>query len=310
MSQDISQKKPASPASSAPHEAPTWLAATPAIFVFLWATGFIGARFGLPYAEPFTFLLYRFAIVCVCLLILALILKRSWPANLSAVGHNAMTGFLLHGCYLGGVFFSLSLGMPAGISALIVGFQPLLTATLSGPLLGEKVTAKQWLGFVIGLGGLLCVLAPHYTPGIEGKITALSLFASIVALLGITFGTIYQKAFATGQDLTTGGFVQYAAASIAVGLLALGLETMEIKWTYEFIGALGWLVFVLSIGAISLLMLIIRHGEVSKIATLFYLVPPITALMAYILFGEDMSAIQIVGFALAAFAVWLAGRKS
>lgn len=281
----------------------------PGIFVLLWATGFIGAKYGLPFAEPLTFLSLRFAIVIAVLALVALTTSAPWPPNAASVFHSAVSGILIHGVYLGGVFWSISLGMPAGISALIVGLQPLLTAVLSGVLLNERVHLRHWLGLALGFFGLIAVLGPALGASSVAALGFVNVGLCLAALVGITLGTIYQKAFSAAADLRTGAVVQYGAAMAFTLPVALLLETNRITWTPEFVGALGWLVIVLSIGAISLLMFIIRHGEVSKVATLFYLVPPVTALMAWGMFGERLTILQLCGMGLTAFSVWLAGAK-
>ncbi len=281
----------------------------PGLFVMLWATGFIGAKYGLPFAEPLTFLSLRFVIVIAILVLVALISHAPWPRDIASIGHSAVSGVLIHGVYLGGVFWAISLGLPAGISALIVGVQPLASAVLSGPLLGERVKARHWLGLGVGFVGIALVLVPALDNSSSGVLSFTNIALCVAALFGITLGTIYQKAYSTGTDLRTGAIVQYAAALIVLAPAALLLESNHIEWSIEFIGALGWLVVVLSIGAITLLMLIIRHGEVSKVATLFYLVPPVTALIGWALFGESMNFIQIGGMALTVFSIWLAGMR-
>jgi len=281
----------------------------PGLFVLLWATGFIGAKYGLPFAGPLTFLGLRFAIVITILALAALVTKAPWPREAAAYGHSAVSGILIHGVYLGGVFWAISLGMPAGISALVVGTQPLLSAVLSGPLLGERVRAQHWAGLIIGFIGILLVLSPALDGSNLMALNPVSVGLCIAALIGITLGTIYQKAFSASADLRTGGIIQYTAALMVVGPAALWFESNAIIWSSEFIGALAWLVIVLSIGAISLLMIIIRHGEISKVATLFYLVPAVTALIAWGLFGERMNFVQLGGMGLAAFSVWLAGMR-
>lgn len=285
----------------------SWFAFAPALFVLMWATGFIGAKYGLPHAGPASFLSVRYAIVALILLLLALIARAPWPRSSVELIHGLVSGFLIHGVYLGGVFMAISLGMSAGISALIVGLQPLLTSVLSGPLLGERVTSRHWFGVLLGLVGVSLVLLPKIQDGLQANssLSLLALVAVIFALLGITFGTIYQKAFAVKFDLRTGGVLQYIGALVPTALVAYFLEGFDIRWTAEFIGALSWLVVVLSFGAITLLMLIIRHGEISKISTLFYLVPPVTVVMAFFLFDEQISWIQGAGIAIAVFAVWM-----
>ncbi len=286
-----------------------WFQLMPGVFVFLWSTGFIGAKYGLPYAEPLTFLLYRFIIVLTVLTVVAFGMRAPWPRTPRAILHCLVSGILLHGVYLGGVFGSIEYGMPAGITALIVGLQPLLTALLSRPLLGEHISIRQWVGVLLGLAGVSLVLAPRLAQSGSETLTVVNLSLSIAALFGITLGTIYQKAFVVGEDLRTSGVLQFTGAIIVVGVGAFLLETMRVEWTPQFIGALVWLVIVLSLGAISLLILIIRHGEVSRIATLFYLVPPVTALIAFFVFGERLSVIQFIGMILTAYAVWLTATK-
>lgn len=280
--------------------------AAPGIFVLLWSTGFIGAKLGLPDAEPLTFLEMRFVIVCTLLLCLSLALQRPWPANLRQTLHIAVAGVFLHGGYLGGVFGAIHRGMPAGLVALIVGMQPLLTALLGGKLLGERVGLKQWIGLLLGFVGVALVLS--------GKL-ALAGFSfggmalTLLALLSITCGTIYQKRFCGQMDLWTGSLVQFVAAGLVFLPLMLGFETMHINWSRNFIFALGWLVLVLSLGAISLLHQLIRHGAATRVSALFYLTPPSTALMAWAVFGEHLDAPALAGMALAAFGVALALRK-
>ena len=281
----------------------------PGTFVVLWATGFVGAKYGLPFAEPLTFLALRFAIVVVILVLAALVTRAPWPQRPVAFIHSAVSGILIHGIYLGGVFWAISLGLPAGISALVVGTQPLLSAVLSGPLLGERVRAQHWVGLVIGFLGILLVLTPALDSSGLTALTPASIGLCIGALIGITLGTIYQKAFSAAADLRTGGIIQYSAALAVIGPAALWLERNTVIWSADFIAVLGWLVIVLSIGAISLLMIIIRHGEISKVATLFYLVPAVTALLAWGLFGERLNSLQLGGMGLAAFSVWLVGLR-
>ena len=278
----------------------------PALFVLLWSTGFIGAKLGLPYSEPLTFLALRMAIVVALLFVLAAIGRAAWPRDAATVGHNAVAGLLVHGGYLGGVFSAIHLGLSAGLVALIVGLQPLLTAVAAGLWLKERLTAVQWLGFALGLVGVVLV--------VWGKlvVTALSPVAlgqAVLALISITAGTLYQKRFGGGLDFRTGGVIQYAAAGLALGALAWGTETMQVRWTGQFVFALLWLCLVLSVGAVSLLYFLIKHGEASQVSSLFYLTPPITALMAYALFGETLTLMAVAGMALAAVAVAMVVRN-
>ncbi|MEL6746507.1 MAG: DMT family transporter [Pseudomonadota bacterium] len=298
----------------------------PIAFILLWSTGFIGARLGLPYVEPFTFLTVRFAAVIVALLAIIAIWRafggvRPWPTPRQSM-HAAVVGAAIHGCYLGGVFWAIGQGMPAGVAALVVCLQPLLTAALAGPLLGEKVAWKQWLGLALGLAGAVAVLSPallgsviqtgsdgqlgssgtvmpeHGAATMSSQVEALTgapVIAVILALLAITGATLYQKRYCGEIDLLTGGVFQYLAAVGVTGVLAVSLETGEIRWTGELVFAMAWLVLVLSIGAVFLLMYLIQHADASRVAALFYMVPPATALQAWLLFDERLAPIQIVG---------------
>ena len=267
----------------------------PAVFVMLWSTGFIGAKFGLPHAEPFTFLFIRYVLVILLLILLALATGAPWPKNWVQTANIAVPGILVHGAYLGGVFAAIHKGVPAGVTALIVGVQPILTAVAAGPYLGEKVTPRQWAGLVMGLAGVGLVVwdklnwQSHHLTGVV---------YSVIALVGITAGTLYQKRHGGDMDLRTGSAIQFAAAAVPTLALALVFESMEVSWSAEFVFTLGWLVLVLSLGAISLLHLMIRHGAAARVASLFYLVPPVTALMAFLAFGETLDPPAMVGMAV------------
>lgn len=285
---------------------PSWVAFTPAVFVLLWSTGFIGAKLGMPYADPATFLLLRFALVTVLLVAAAVVVGAPWPKRWREVRDIAIVGILIHGVYLGGIFSAISNGVPAAVAALIAGMQPLLTAVIAGPYLGEKITPRQWLGLAIGLVGVALVVQNKLsfrTEHIMGILTCVG------AVFGITFGTLYQKRHGGAMDLRTGSAIQFAAAGLVMLVLAPMLETMRVQWTGEFVFALLWLVLVLSIGAITLLYLMIRRGAAAKVASLFYLVPPFTAVLAFILFGETLGATAVVGMAAAAGGVALVTRS-
>jgi len=280
----------------------------PALFVILWSTGFIGSKLGAADAEPFTFLSLRFALAILVLLPVAVLrasLKQDWRKR----GHAAFAGALIHGGYLGGVFWAIRHGMPAGVAALIVSLQPILTSVLAGPLLGEKLAARHWVGLALGLLGALLIVGPK-VGGFDSGVNGATLAATLTALLAITLGTLYQKRFGAGVDLVGGAIWQYLGALAVVGGAAMLFETRAIIWSPKFILALGWLVFALSIGAILLLMLLIRQHAVSGVSGLFYLVPPCTALMAYFIFDERLAMLQIVGMALAiAGGILIAVRK-
>ncbi len=278
--------------------------AMPAVFVILWSSGFVGAKFGLPSAPPGTFLLLRFALVVALLLPIIALSRAPWPGTRAQAGHLAVTGILIQAGYLGGVFYSLDQGMSVGLSALICGLQPALTAA-AAPLLGERVTRRQWLGVALGLAGTALVVANKVT--VMGLSVGAILF-SVLALLSMTTGTLYQKRFAGNFDLRTGAAIQFVAAFVVMLPFALA-ESRPVVWTADFVGALAWLVVVLSIGAISLLALLIRRGAATKVVSLFYLVPPTTALMAFAMFGERLTGLAIVGMAMSVVGVALVVRQ-
>ncbi|MGY0779267.1 DMT family transporter [Azospirillum argentinense] len=286
---------------------PDWVRLMPGVFVLLWSTGFIGAKYGLPYAEPLTFLLVRLGLVAAILGLVALVTGAPWPKSWAEAGRIALAGLLVHGVYLTGVFCAIAKGMPAGVTALIVGIQPLLTAALSGPLLGERVSGRQWVGFLMGLAGVGLVVGEklHFD-----STDALGIGLALAALLGITFGTLYQKRHGTAMDLRSGAAIQYAATAAVLAVLAPLFETMHIDWTGEFVFALLWLSFVLSVGAIFLLFLLIRRGAAARVASLFYLVPPVTAVIAWAMFGERLGLLALSGMALAVAGVALVNRSA
>ncbi|MGD9951514.1 MAG: DMT family transporter [Burkholderiales bacterium] len=277
----------------------------PGLFVVLWSTGFIGAKLGLPYAEPATFLVIRFLLVLAVLLPVCWIMRAPWPSSRSELLHMAFAGALIQGGYLGGVFLSLSKGMPAGVSSLITALQPILAAVLSAWFLGERTNARQWLGLFLGIAGVALVVREKWVlEGVGFAATALS----VLALLSISVGAIWQKRFCARVDLRTGAAIQFVAAVIVLTPYALLFETREVVWSRELLLALAWLVFALSLGAVFLLFWLIRHGAATKVASLMYLVPPCTALVAWPLFGETYTAFSAAGMALAMLAVWLVSR--
>ncbi|WP_089707614.1 DMT family transporter [Vreelandella arcis] len=287
------------------------LLAMPVVFVLLWSTGFIGAKFGLPYAEPFTFLFIRFALTILLLTPLVWMLKISWPSSPKLWMHIAISGLLVHGTYLGGVFYGIALGMPAGLASLLVGLQPLLTAACAGPLLGERLVKQQWLGLVLGLVGISAVLGSQLELGqsLFSGFGVGALLSVLAALVGISLGTLYQKRFCTRMPLLSGAVIQYLAAGGLLGVGALLFESRDVTWSLTFILTLSWLVLVLSIAAILLLMALIKKGEASRVASLFYLVPPVTALQAWWLFDERLSWVGLGGMFIAIAGVVLTVRK-
>ncbi|MBW7862083.1 MAG: DMT family transporter [Rhodocyclaceae bacterium] len=289
---------------------PRFVPVMPFLFVLLWSTGFIGAKFGLPYAEPLTFLSIRYVLVITLMTALALAMRAPWPREPRQILHIGVTGLLVHGFYLGGVFVAIHHGLPAGIAALIVGMQPLLTALGAGWLLGERVTARQWIGLALGFIGVALVVSNKAGTGAATMSDfGMMLVPVTVALFAITLGTLYQKRFCPTFDLRTGSVVQFVPTLALTALLAWGLETRQVTWSGEFLFALGWLVIVLSLGAISLLNLLIRSGSAVNVASLFYLTPPTTALMAWALFGETLTALAVTGMAVAVAGVWLARKR-
>jgi len=279
--------------------------AAPALFVVLWSTGFIVSKLGALHASPLTFLEWRYVISLLLLVAMIRIGGATWPRSQALVGHIAVAGVLVHAGYLAGVWAAIYLGMSAGLAALIVGLQPVLTA-LAGPWIGERVGTRQWIGFVLGLAGVALVLANRIS--LTG-LSAASVALSIMALFSITVGTLYQKRFCPSFDLRTGALIQYAAAFAVTLPFAIAFEDGRMDWGVPLVFALGWSAVVLSFGAIFLLFLLIRHGAATRVVGLFYLTPPVTALMAWILFGESLSLLAIVGMAVAVLGVALVVRK-
>lgn len=290
----------------------SWTALIPALFVFLWSTGFIGAKYGLPYAEPFTFLFVRMVLTCALLFLAILFFKKSWPSSWRLTGHVAVSGILVHCGYLGGIFYAIALGMPSGLAALIAGLQPLLTAFAAYPMLRERVTGKQWIGLVLGLIGIALVLSEKISGQTDSLFSGFgwdAVIFALIAVLSITASALYQKRYCTTMPMVSGTFIQYCAAAVFYGIAAYALETMKIQWTTEFILALTWLILALSIGAITLLMLMIKQGAASKVASLFYLVPPVTAIQAYLLFDERLGLAALIGLGITSLGVALAVKS-
>jgi drug/metabolite transporter (DMT)-like permease len=277
----------------------------PIVFVFLWSTGYIGAKYGLPFAPPFTFLLVRMVLASLALLLIARVLKTPFPKSWLEVSHAAVAGLLLHAGYLGGVFMAIQLGVSAGISSIIVNLQPVLVSSLAAKVLGETVTARQWFGLTLGFAGVLLAVSEKFFAASQNPVNPWGIVACVVALISSTVGTIYQKRNATQIPLVTGTIVQYIAAGLIFAVLAFTLEPVQINWTLQFVFALSWFVLVISLGAILLLMWLIRQTSASSVSSLFYLVPPLTALEAYFLFGERLGVAALLGLVLCAVAVAL-----
>jgi drug/metabolite transporter (DMT)-like permease len=278
--------------------------AAPAIFVVLWSTGFIGTKYVLRDAEPLTYLAIRMILVVALMAIIAVIARPRWP-DWSGVGHSVAAGILVHGFYLGGTALAIAHSIPAGLSALIPGLQPILTSTLANRWLGERVTPLQWSGLLLGLGGVVLILHNRPMSGEAGW----GWLASGVSLVSITLGTLYQRRYCGHIDWRAGNLIQYIAVAIFFAAGAWLFESNVVHWTGEFVLALIWLAVVLSIGSIGLLYWLIRRSAATSVASLFYLVPAVTALMAYVLFGERLDRVAIVGMVACAAAVFLVNRR-
>jgi len=279
--------------------------AAPAIFVVLWSTGFIATKYVVNNADPLTYLAIRMALVVVLMAGIVAIARPRWPDGVG-IFHSAVAGILVHGFYLGGTAIAIAHSIPAGLSALIPGLQPILTSTLANRWLGERVTAVQWGGLLLGLAGVVLILHNRPMSGDAGW----GWLASGVSLISITLGTLYQRRYCNAIDWRAGNLVQYIAVTIFFGTGAWLFENNVVHWATGFVLALAWLVVVLSIGSIGLLYWLIRRSAATSVASLFYLVPAVTALMAYVLFGERLDAIAIVGMTACAAAVFLVNRRT
>jgi drug/metabolite transporter (DMT)-like permease len=277
----------------------------PFIFVFVWSTGFIVARYAMPYAEPMTFLFLRFSGVLVCMLPVALLWRARWP-TLRQAGHIALAGLLLQTGYLGGVWAAVKLGMSSSLAALIMALQPIITAWLAA-MVAEKVSTRQWLGLLAGFGGVaLVVMAKFSLIGL----TLESLSLAGIALVSITVGTLYQKRYCPDFDLRAGSVIQFGASALLCVPLMFLFETRQIDWQPALVAALLWSVLALSIGAITLLFIMIRDGAATRVTSYLYLTPPLTALMAWILFAEPITPTTLAGTALTVVALWLVTHRS
>ncbi|MGV6871282.1 DMT family transporter [Pseudochelatococcus sp. B33] len=286
---------------------PALVRAVPAVFVVIWATGFVVARLVAPHADPMTFLALRCALAAVVFTLIAFAVGAKWPATARHWFNALVAGVLMQGIYLGATFWSAKHGLPAGIIALVMGLQPLLTGVLSVPLLGERVSGQRWLGIVLGFAGALLVLFPR----IGEASAALPFAATAVAFSGMiamTLGTIWQKRTASASDLRTNAAVQFFGAVVVLAPLAQLTEDLHLDGSLEMWIGLAWAVLGLSLGAITLLLYLIRQGAVAGVATLLYLVPPVSAIMAFFLFGETLAPVQMIGMAVAAVGVAIANR--
>ncbi|MCB1755211.1 MAG: DMT family transporter [Gammaproteobacteria bacterium] len=280
----------------------------PIVFVVLWSTGFIGAKYSMPYAEPFTLLAIRMAIAATLLLLTTLVIKTRWPDARGAL-HSLVVGALIHALYLGGVFAAIKQGMPAGIASLIVGLQPILTAVLAWFWLSERLVARQIIGLILGLAGVAMVLAFRQSSQLSLEFGSAELIFTLFAVASISVGTLYQKRFCGQVSLLAGTFYQYAGATVILTVMAFIFETRVVEWNLQLVLALAWLVVVLSLAAVLLLMLMIREGQASTIASYFYLTPPVTAIIAWLLFDERLGIFAIAGILVASTGVYLARTR-
>lgn len=282
----------------------------PAVFVLIWSTGFIVAKFGLPFAPPLTFLTIRYALSIACFLVWIVLSRAIWPSDKTQWWHLAVTGVLMHGGYLGGVWVAVKGGMGSGLVALMVGFQPILTAlwlSAHGSTASENpkqsvVSKRQWAGLLLGLAGLLLVVARKF--GATNEVTALTFVAAVFALISITVGTLYQKQHVKTTDVRTANVIQLGAALVVTLPFAM-FETEAIAWNASFVGAMAWAVLALTLGGSSLMFMLIQRGAATSVTSLLYLVPPTTALMAWLLFDEAITVVTVLGIVLTAIGVSL-----
>jgi len=281
----------------------------PGLFVFLWSTGFIGVKYGIPYAPPFYFIAIRMAIAACLLFIAISFLRKSQPFTRAIIWPSTLIGLTLHGAYLGGCFFAVSRGMPAGVAALIVSLQPVLVSLFAAKYLNEPLKARAVLGLTLGLVGLFVVVIPRINMTGANAISLVAVAASVIGLLGGTSGTILQKKYGGVIPTLAGTSIQYAATALVLLVLALLFEEPNITWSPEFIGALTWLVLALSFGAILLLFFLLSQGSAASVSSLYYLVPAVTAIIAYFLFDEHISSLSLIGTAITVVGVWLVVSK-
>lgn len=288
------------------------LSAAPALFVFLWSTGWISAKYAAAHADPLWFLTIRFACAGVAIAAFAAAVGAPWPRGRTAWLHGIVSGVLIHGAYLAGVWWAVKHGLPAGMSGLLAALQPLLTALLAPYLVGEAITPRQWAGVGVGFAGVLLVLSPKLGAALGGDAGPLwtPLLVNIVGMLAVTAGSFYQKRFVASADLRTITSVQYLGALIVVAPLALALEPLRFDHSHEAYLVLLWSVLVLSVFGIAIMLMMINRGEVTRVSALIYLVPSTVALLAWLLFGETLDRVQLCGMLLTAVGVYLAAVRS
>lgn len=273
----------------------------PLLFVLLWSTGFVGAKYGLPFADPFIFLATRVLIAAVILFIIAALMKAPVAIGKRAITNSVIIGFFLHACYLGGVFYSISKGLPAGVAAVVTSLQPVLVSVFAVRVLGEKLRAKQAIGLILGLAGVVLVLGPSF----DQEIPTVGIAAIIIALIGSTSATLLQKKIGSGIPLVAGTAYQYLGSGAVLLAIAFVSGGTSIQWNAKFVLAFVWLIAVLSVGAILLLLWLLNTGSAASVSSLFYLVPPATAIEAFFLFGEKVNTQGFLGIGVTALGVWL-----
>jgi drug/metabolite transporter (DMT)-like permease len=276
----------------------------PALFVLLWSTGFVGAKYGLPYADPFVFLSVRILLAALLLFALARALRMPVRIGRGAIARSGLIGFFLHACYLGGVFYSIAQGLPAGVAAVVTSLQPVLVSVFAVKVLGESLRRGQVIGLLTGLLGVVLVLGPS----LESEIPMPAIIAILVALIGSTSATLLQKKLGADIPLISGTAYQYLFSGCVLGMIALATQETSITWSLRFTAAFVWLVLVLSVGAILLLLWLLNTGSAAKVSSLFYLVPPATAIEAFFLFGEKVNTQGFLGIGITALGVWLVMR--
>lgn len=268
----------------------------PILFVLLWSTGFTGIRYGIPYAPPFTFIAIRMAIAAVLLAAIALLITKQIATQMHVIGKSALIGLAIHGAYLGGCFYGIKQGVPAGVTALICSLQPVLVSIISSSLFGEKLSVRKWMGLSLGLFGLILVIAPQLLKTAADSLPITGVVAVFIALMGGTIGTILQKKFGAEIEVLSGTAWQYGATFLLMAALALIFEgDQSVEWSISFVAALLWLIFALSIGAILILYYLLARSSAAAVSSLYYLVPAVTAVEAYFLFGETISLVTLVG---------------
>ncbi len=284
----------------------------PALFVLLWSTGWLVAKFAVAHADPLTFMTARHALAAIAFTVLCLAVGASWPRQRAAIWHGIVSGVFLHGLYLAGVWWAIGQGVPAGLSGIIAGLQPLLTALAAPFLIGERLRPLQKAGIVIGFAGIMIAISPQLLDTLEQGLVGLGLpiLINLAAMFSVTYGTLYQKQNLQHGDLLTIAVLQFIGAFLVTLPMALILEDLRFDWTGEAIFAMGWSVFGISMGAVGLLLYLIRRGQVSRAASLIYLMPPVVAIEALFLFGEGLTAPMIIGTLIVVTGVYMVNRKA